>query len=84
VISGDGNWKLHLPHQYRTLRTGGQGGIPGKYYQQHIDTALFDMVHDPFEKGNVREVYPVIADDLLKLAAQHHDKFYEEHAMEAP
>jgi hypothetical protein len=42
------------------------------------------MVHDPFEKGNVREVYPVIADDLLKLAAQHHDKFYEEHAMEAP
>ena len=78
VISGDGNWKLHLPHQYRSLETGGQGGTPGKYVQHHIDTALFDMVHDPFEKGDVKEIYPEITSDLLEIAAQHYNKFYAE------
>ena len=76
VISGDGHWKLHLPHQYRTLEKGGKGGIPGKYVQNQIDTALFNMVHDPFEKGNVKEIYPEIANELLELATRHHNKFY--------
>ena len=78
VISGNGNWKLHLPHQYRTLKTGGKAGIPGKYIQEQIDTALFDMVHDPFEKGDVKEIYPDIANELLEFAAQHRNNFYGE------
>jgi arylsulfatase A-like enzyme len=76
VSSGDGRWKLHLPHEYRTLLSGGEGGLPGKYIQNKIDTALFDMVHDPFEKGNVIEIYPDIANNLLELASQHQQKFF--------
>ena len=30
VISGDGHWKLHLPHDYRRLVEGRQDGKPGK------------------------------------------------------
>ncbi len=82
VISGDGRWKLHLPHQYRTLETGGQGGQPGKYVQHQIDTALFDMIHDPFEKGNVKEIYPEIVDELIEFASQHHKNFYAENTLE--
>ena len=33
VISGDGKWKLHLPHGYRTLVEPGKDGMPGKYRQ---------------------------------------------------
>lgn len=78
VISGDGEWKLHLPHQYRTLQSGGKDGMPGKYVQHQIDTALFDMIHDPFEKGNVRDIYPEVTSRLLELAAQHKAKFFNE------
>ena len=33
VVSGDGHWKLVLPHRFRTLagRPGGRDGIPAKY-----------------------------------------------------
>ncbi len=33
VVSGDGRWKLQLPHTYRSLagHPGGHGGIPAKY-----------------------------------------------------
>ncbi len=49
VLSGDGKWKLHLPHPYRTLEEAGKDGMAGKYVQETIDTALFDMEHDPYE-----------------------------------
>ncbi len=76
VITSDGKWKLHLNHSYRTMDFGGKDGIPGKYRQEVIDTSLFDMVHDPYEKGNVRDVYPEIANQLIELADQHYEKFY--------
>ena len=43
-----GNWKLHLPHSYRTLagRQGGTGGRPAKYEQGKIGPALFDLAGD--------------------------------------
>ena len=78
VISGDGNWKLHLPHQYRTLETGGKGGWPGKYVQHQIDTTLFDMIHDPFEKADVKHLHPDITSELLGLAKRHQELFYQE------
>ena len=36
VVSGDGEWKLQLPHAYRTLngRPGGRDGTPAKYEQR--------------------------------------------------
>lgn len=76
VITGDGKWKLHLDHPYRTMNFGGKDGIPGKYMQAQIDTSLFDMVHDPYEKGNVRDVYPEIAAELLEIADNHYQEFF--------
>ncbi|NBC66651.1 MAG: sulfatase-like hydrolase/transferase [Bacteroidetes bacterium] len=77
VMSGDGRWKLHLPHSYRTSPVGGRDGLPGLYQQSRIDTALFDMVHDPQEKVNVLEEYPEIANELLQHAEDHRAKFFE-------
>jgi arylsulfatase A-like enzyme len=78
VISGDGYWKLHLPHQYRTLETPGADGMPGRYKYIQIDTSLFDMKADPFETTDVKELKPEIRDSLLKWAVYHRDKFFTE------
>ena len=78
VISGDGQWKLHLPHPFRTLETTGGDGIPGKYVNIEIDTALFDMASDPFETTDVKDQYPGIKDSLLYWASLHSEKFYGE------
>jgi arylsulfatase A-like enzyme len=40
IFSGDGHWKLHVPHGYRTLETPGKDGLPGKYKQLKTDFAL--------------------------------------------
>ncbi|NBB76277.1 MAG: sulfatase-like hydrolase/transferase [Bacteroidetes bacterium] len=77
VMSGDGKWKLHLPHGYRTSPVGGRDGLPGLYQQARIDTVLFDMVHDPFEKVNVIDDYPEIAEELIRIADEHRAKFFE-------
>jgi arylsulfatase A-like enzyme len=78
VISGDGIWKLHLPHSYRTVVKGGKDGQPGEYAHPEIDTALFDMVHDPYEKGNVIQAYPDIAGTLINHAKKHKELFFSE------
>lgn len=77
VMSGDGRWKLHLPHGYRTSPVGGRDGFPGLYQQARIDTALFDIVHDPQEKVNVLDEYPEVANELLDHAREHRAKFFE-------
>lgn len=76
IVSSDGKWKLFLPHSYRTLVSGGKDGIPGKYRQQEIDTTLFDLVHDPYEKSNVLHLYPEIAAEMIRMAEEHKKKFY--------
>ncbi len=76
VITGDGRWKLHLPHNYRTLATNGGGGIPGKYRQASIGLSLFDMKADPHESVNVREAHPDVAARLESLAQDHYERFY--------
>ncbi len=78
IISSDGRWKLHLKHPYRTLSKAGVGGEAGKYIQKEIDTSLFDLLHDPYEKGNVIDSYPEKAKELLELAAEHKRKFFTE------
>ncbi|MFV0269051.1 MAG: sulfatase [Draconibacterium sp.] len=77
IMSGDGKWKLHLPHNYRTMsEIKGKDGLPGKYCQEHIDLSLFDMENDPYEITNVLEQHPEIAEHLLQLADQHKQKFF--------
>lgn len=78
ILSGDGRWKLHLPHDYRILETEGADGLPGKYGSARIDTALFDMANDPFETTNVISEYPEVASALIRLAEDHAAKFYDE------
>jgi arylsulfatase A len=76
VISGDGRWKLHLPHAYRTLIEAGNDGQAGKYRQERIELSLFDMAHDPLETRNVIEQNPEVAARLKALAENHQAAFY--------
>jgi len=78
VMSGDGKWKLHLPHPYRTLEEAANDGMAGKYVQEAIDTALFDMENDKYETTNVLGEYPAIARELIQMAEQHKSRFYTE------
>lgn len=78
VFSGDGKWKLHLPHNYRTVVTGGIDGQAGEYRQASIDTVLYDMVHDPYEKINVINEYPEITEQLLRYAGEHNAMFFDD------
>ncbi|MFB0525450.1 MAG: sulfatase [Phycisphaerae bacterium] len=65
-----GKWKLHLPHNYRTLggRKGGTGGQPVKYEQAKIGLALFDLESDIAEQHNVSAQHPDVVKRLLALA----------------
>jgi len=77
VMTGDGQWKLHLPHDYRVLESAGEGGLPGSYGTEHIDTALFHMITDPFGRSNVLAEHPEVARELIALAQAHKAKFYD-------
>lgn len=76
VITGDGKWKLHVPHGYRTLKKAGKDGLPGPYNTLKIDFALFDMEKDPYETTNVIEQQPDVAKKLMAIAEKHRAEFY--------
>lgn len=80
IMSGDGKWKLHLPHNYRTMTDiKGKDGMPGKYdYSARIELSLFDMENDPYETTNVILKHPEIAEKLLAYAEVHKKKFFSE------
>jgi arylsulfatase A-like enzyme len=78
IISGDGRWKLHLPHAYRILESDGADGIPGKYGMARIDTALFDMLNDPMETTNVILEQAEIASELIGITETHVSRFYSD------
>jgi arylsulfatase A len=80
VVSGDGKWKLHLPHKYRTLAEVGNDGQPGRYEDAHIELSLFDMTNDPYETTNVIDKHPEIANQLTVLAEKHRDRWWIEKA----
>lgn len=65
-----GKWKLHFPHDYRTLggRSGGTGGNPVPYQTAHIGLALFDLEKDPGETEDVSAQYPDVVAQIEKLA----------------
>ncbi len=71
VSSGDGRWKLILPHTYRTLagRPGGTNGRPVKYEQRIVERPeLYDLNADRGETANVAEKNPEIVKHLLNVA----------------
>jgi arylsulfatase A-like enzyme len=76
VISGDGRWKLHVPHPYRTLVEEGNDGKPGKFRQAEIGLSLYDMEADPMEKVNVLDKFPEVAARMKGYAEEHRSAYY--------
>ncbi len=76
VISGDGKWKLHLPHSYKKLAEAGQDGKPGRYEDGYIELSLFDMENDPYETTNLVDQYPEVVNHLKALAEEHQRRWW--------
>ena len=70
ILSGDGRWKLYLPHQYRSLngREGTNDGMPIPYDQNKIGQELYDLEKDISETTDVSEENPEIVAMLLEHA----------------
>jgi arylsulfatase A len=69
-----GNWKLHLPHAYRTLAgPPGKDGEPGPYKQARTELALFDLATDVGETRNVAAEHPDVVSRLQGLAEKSRD-----------
>jgi len=67
-----GRWKMHFPHEYRTLggRPGGTGGMPVRYEQAEIGEALFDLETDIGETKDVKNEHPEVVARINKLATR--------------
>ena len=64
-----GRWKLHFPHDYRSLAgPAGSGGRPGRYETRHIGLSLFDLEADPGETTDVAAQHPEVVRHLEPLA----------------
>jgi arylsulfatase A len=71
VVSGDGRWKLQLPHTYRSLagHPGGHGGTPVKYQDIKINQdELYDLKGDLGETTDVSSQRPDVVKRLLAVA----------------
>ena len=71
VLSGDGRWKLQLPHTYRTLGNQpiAKDGIPAKYEQRKLaESELYDLENDVSETTNVAEKNPELVKRLEAFA----------------
>jgi hypothetical protein len=77
VISGDGRWKLHLPHDYYHPEKPGRDGVPGVYETREIELSLFDLQNDPHEDTNCITENPEVLKQLQQIAQDHRKKFYE-------
>jgi arylsulfatase A-like enzyme len=76
VASGDGHWKLQLPHTYNSLagRPGGKNGTPAKYELRVIKTPeLYDLVNDIGETTDVATRHPDVVVHLLSIADRARD-----------
>jgi len=66
-----GPWKLHLPHEYRTLDgPPGKDGQPGPYKQAHIGPALYHLIEDVGEQHDVAADHPDVVKRLTAIAEE--------------
>ncbi len=65
-----GKWKLHLPHNYRTLgvRPTRQDGLSVPYQQASTGLELYDLENDKGETLDVADRYPEAVKRLQELA----------------
>ncbi|MEL6944200.1 MAG: sulfatase-like hydrolase/transferase, partial [Bacteroidota bacterium] len=71
VMSGDGHWKLYLPHAYRSLngRIGTSDGLPIDYEQNELmEMELYNLQADISETQNVITEHPEVVEELLGYA----------------
>ena len=67
VTTGDGRWKLQLPHTWHSMpaENAGHDGIPGTYKDRKIETAeLYDLANDIGETTDVSAAHPDIVRQL--------------------
>ncbi|HVM50417.1 MAG TPA: sulfatase [Candidatus Acidoferrum sp.] len=67
VVTGDGRWKLQLPHTYVTLggRPGGHGGLPAEYEKRKVEhPELYDLANDISETNDVSAEHSKIVKQL--------------------
>jgi hypothetical protein len=67
-----GRWKLHFPHEHRTLggRKGGTNGRPVPYQEATAGLSLFDLENDVGETKDLNDQHPEIVAAIEKLADQ--------------
>jgi arylsulfatase A len=65
-----GSWKLHFPHQYRTMngRPPGRNGLPKPYQQAMTGLELYDLRDDPNETTDVAGENPDVVASLMAMA----------------
>jgi len=63
-----GKWKLHFPHEFRTLKEGGRDGKPGPYLNSRVELSLFDIENDLNESRNLTAEYPREIEQLRVLS----------------
>jgi arylsulfatase A len=63
-----GQWKLHLGHEYRHLAAPGHGGQPGKYVNERIGAALYDLGKDTSETNDLVAQHPEVVRHLQQIA----------------
>ncbi|WP_298861011.1 sulfatase [uncultured Gimesia sp.] len=64
-----GQWKLHFPHAYRSLKDKpGADGTPSRYVQKKTGLALYDLSNDISESKNVADQNPKVVKRLTVLA----------------
>lgn len=67
LATGDGRWKLQLPHTYRTMngQRPGRDGQPGAYANRKLATAeLYDLANDIGETTDVSTKHPEVVKQL--------------------
>ena len=63
-----GQWKLHFPHVYRTVKEPGKDGKSGPGAEAKTPLALYDLEKDVGETTNVADQHPEVVKRLQALA----------------
>ncbi len=68
------NWKLVFPARSQTYgppATRGEDGYPGKYGNDSVHLALYDLSRDPGEDRDVQSLFPAVVEELQQLAEKY-------------
>jgi arylsulfatase A len=75
VLTSDGKWKLHLPHEYRDVVRPGHDGERGETKTSSIEQSLFNLIDDPLEQHNLAAKHPDVVKELREAAAAYLKRF---------